>query len=288
MQMGYLQRAYNDIRYSAGWFGIIARLALVMLIPIFGIIVALGYAYGWARDMAWGIHQPMPKSIFENRDGQLYKRGFFVLVISVVFAMAPFVVGAAISLFGVSGVALTFVGGYSISGAGIASFLSFLITLVCIGAFFFAQLFSWVGSMRTSIYGRLSAGFQLEKMWKMIRRDFKGLLRIFGMTIVLALIVNVVAYLALMLFGLFMAFIAVVFSYGTTTAANIILGLLTVVLVGAFVVFLIMLCVFMNLMTVRALGHWTMQFEIPLWGGQDDPMPFERAEQTTQPTQQNY
>ena len=40
-------------------------------------------------------------------------------------------------------------------------------------------------AMRMSIYGRLSAGFQLGKIWAMARRDFGGLLRIVGMALVL-------------------------------------------------------------------------------------------------------
>ena len=35
------------------------------------------------------------------------------------------------------------------------------------------------------------------------------------------------------------------------------------------------LAVFSQMMTMRALGYWTYGFEVPLWQGQDDPMPFQ-------------
>lgn len=63
-----------------------------------------------------------------------------------------------------------------------------IFSLLIIAASFFATLFSWVGSMRMSVYGRLGAGFQFGNVWAMVRHDFSGLLRILGMAIVLAVV----------------------------------------------------------------------------------------------------
>ena len=70
MQIKYFQTAWNDVKNSPGWFGKMCLLALVNFIPIFGSIVSYGYLYGWAREIAWGVHQPMPASIFSNDDGK--------------------------------------------------------------------------------------------------------------------------------------------------------------------------------------------------------------------------
>lgn len=51
---------------------------------------------------------------------------------------------------------------------------------------FFAALFFWVGAMRVSLYGTLSSGFQIQKIWVMMKHDFIGLLRIVGMAILIA------------------------------------------------------------------------------------------------------
>ena len=69
-------------------------LSLLSFVPIFGWLVVLGYLYGWARDIAWDVHGPMPKHIFGNEDGKLYSRGFFAMVIGFVFMLAPWVLEA--------------------------------------------------------------------------------------------------------------------------------------------------------------------------------------------------
>ena len=33
--------------------------------------------------------------------------------------------------------------------------------------------------------------------------------------------------------------------------------------------------VFVQILSARAGGYWTRQFDVPAWGGQDDPLPFE-------------
>ena len=45
------------------------------------------------------------------------------------------------------------------------------------------------------------------------------------------------------------------------------------ILIGVFAIALT--SVFVCMLVIRAIGYWTMQFDVPRWGGQDDPMPFE-------------
>ena len=78
MNIKYFRTASNDISASEGWFKTILLLGLISFIPIFGIIVVMGYAFGWAREIAWGTRAPLPKKIFGNEDG-MYSRGFFAL-----------------------------------------------------------------------------------------------------------------------------------------------------------------------------------------------------------------
>ena len=84
MQTGYFSAAWNDVKSSQGWLGKMFLLGLIAFIPVFGPVVLLGYAFGWARDIAWGVHMPMPARIFGNEDGLLYRRGLIVLAICVV------------------------------------------------------------------------------------------------------------------------------------------------------------------------------------------------------------
>ncbi len=284
MQIKYLSTAWNDIRQSPGWLAKALLLGLVACIPIFGWIVVYGYLYGWARDMAWGVHAPLPARIFGNEDGKLYSRGFFVLVIAFVFSLLP----GVIEVIGVIiGSGPFWFWGHSGYGFGLFSVgIGGLVFVASIAAMFFVVLFSWVGSMRMSIYGRLSAGFQFGKIWSMVRHDFGGLLRILGMAIVLAIGIGVVvAVLALVV--VLVAFLVGVLATGGNLNINApylsgpVLGLTFAV--GGVSILLsavagyggMVVAVFTIMMVTRALGYWTRQFDVPAWRGQDDPMPFE-------------
>lgn len=284
----YFKLAWNDLRNSPGWVGKVALLSLVMCIPVFGAIVLYGYAYGWARDIAWGLHEPLPRRIFGNEDGRLYSRGFFVLVLAFVCAIIPTLAHEVLfALLGVPGTSLLYGGDAASFGswlalapfAGLVFLLGFVaeLALQC-----FTTLFSWVGSMRISIYDRLSAGFQPGKVWRMIRHDWKGLVGILLRIIAASIVVGIVSAFVVM-FGILVAF---VFGVGFATSASggspevlapaaIVLGLVLALLFVAFVFALLCVSTALFLAGARAVGCWTYQFDVASWRGQDDPMPFE-------------
>lgn len=183
MQKGYFKAAWNDIKQSEGWFGKMFLLGLLSLIPIFGQVVLFGYAYGWLRDIAWGVETPLPPRIFGNEDGQLYRRGLIVFVINTVFCLiAPGVVEGVFSVM--AGRGLDTVSGAVFGGTGhvlsgnISGLFSLLILVI-------ASLFYLVAAARASIYGRLGPGFQLSRLWAMMRHDTKGLVRVVCVGVVL-------------------------------------------------------------------------------------------------------
>lgn len=292
MQTGYFNAAWQDIKNSPGWFGKLVLLSLISLIPIFGWIVVLGYLYGWARDIAWNVHTPLPKHIFGNEDGKLYSRGFFALVIGFVFMLAPWVlemVWGVVTGMGASWWGHGWHGGLFLS-MGLSSSL---FSLLILAAFFFATLFSWVGSMRMSVYGRLGAGFQLSKLWAMARQDFGGLLRILGMSILLTIVISFilsVLMFVVVLVGLLVGFMVTGgnLNLQATHPTSAIWGMIfatggvVIVLLIIYGIIAMATSVFIEAMVVRALGYWTRQFDVPQWRGQDDPMPFEFAQPPTQ------
>lgn len=299
MQAGYFKTAWNDVKNSPGWFGKVLLLALIALIPIFGPIVVAGYLFGWARDIAWGIHGPLPQHVFGNEDGKLYSRGFFVLVIGFVFALLPWAiefVWAFIMGFG----SLTFGHGGMGNWSGLFMFgglLTLVFTALTVASAFVAMLFQWVGAMRMSIYGRLSAGFQFNKMWAMIRRDFGGLLRIFGMSILLSIILSLILYVVLFVLIFVIVFIGVFATGGNLRADYIdgnvlgwILAFGGISIIGALLVSYVVVAavIWIEALVVRALGYWTRQFDVPAWRGQDDPMPFELKQAAARQANQPY
>lgn len=290
---GYFSAAWNDIKNSPGWFGKLLLLGLVSLIPVFGAIVVAGYLYGWARDMAWGVHSPLPEHIFGNEDGRLYSRGFFVLVIGLACSLLPWVVDIIGSVLTGGSFGLWAGWGYR-SGfmslpLGMASSLVGLVFFVLsIAASLFAVFFFWVGSMRMSIYGRLSAGFQFGKVWSMLRHDFNGIVRILGMAVLMGIAVTVVASIItfLVVFVCMAVGVAVTGGNLNINASRPDAAIVSMVFaIGGVAVVLAVLAGFASMvmamfvmaMVTRALGYWTRQFDVPAWRGQDDPMPFELA-----------
>lgn len=283
MEKGYFSAAWGDVTKSPGWFSKMLRMGLLCFIPIFGILVVYGYLYGWARDIAWNVHRPMPERIFGNEDGNLYKRGFFVLVIGFVFSLIP----------GAFNIVTSMITGFSFIGAATSSSAPLGMGSVLMGLVFsFAGLvltfavvfFYWVGAMRCALYGTLSSGFQFGKIWAMMRYDFNGLLRIFGMSLICGAVIGIVAFIAIGLFVLLSIIIGVAFiqneAQAVVFALVILLLCLVICVVSAF------LSVLVAALISRALGYWTRQFQVNLWGGQEDPMPFE-LEQARQ-SQRNY
>ena len=130
-----------------------------------------------------------------------------------------------------------------------------------------------------SVYGRLSAGFQFERIWTMLRHDTRGAGRILGMYLLINAIIGVVAAVVVIGFVIGgMVFGVVVASAGADSGTP---GFAVGLLVLAMVVFAalsyagMVASVFCTAMVVRAMGYWTRQFDVPRWRGQDDPMPFE-------------
>lgn len=283
MQSGYFTTAWQDIRNTPGWIGKLLLLSLLAIIPVFGWIVVAGYLLGWARDIAWGVHGPLPARIFGNEDGKLYSRGFFAWLIGIVFALAPAIAFGVINLalgVGTAGLFSWHYGGMASLSFGLVSGIASLaVAVALIVLYALATVFGWIGWMRMSVYGRLSAGFQLERIWTMLRHDTRGAARVFGMYLIINAIVGVIAAVVVvgaLVGGALLGFAA----YGSGVDAGapglavglIVLGMmLFAVLMYAGVV----ASVFCMAMVTRAIGYWTRQFDVPRWRGQDDPMPFE-------------
>ena len=209
MQTGYFNAAWQDIKNTPGWFGKLILLSLLSFVPIFGWLVVLGYLYGWARDIAWDVHGPMPKHIFGNEDGKLYSRGFFAMVIGFVFMLAPWVLEAVWGRR--HGPGYRMVGRQARRRVSVRRAVDdgILAAHHCGGVFPRRCSHGWV-SMRMSIYGRLGRGASSSgKIWAMIRHDFGGLLRILGMALLLAIAIGIVASVlifVLVFIGLFVGF----------------------------------------------------------------------------------
>lgn len=263
MQVGYFKTAWSDVKNSKGWFGKILLLSLVALIPVFGAIAVAGYLYGWARDIAWGIHGPMPKRLFGNEDGKLYWRGWYAFVISLVYGLLLSFVYAALvaasqAFFPTAGeqtIALDLYA-YAQQRMGIHPALFAIYYAVSL----VLSPFVLVSTMRMSIYGSLGAGLQFGRVLAMVRKGLVG--------IAVIVVATTVAQEAVSALIDPLSKTALSMSFDALGALGTLAGMFAGLVVLAFV----------NMVSVRAVGLWTRQFDVPRWRGSVDPMPFELAE----------
>lgn len=270
MQAGYFSTVWHDITASPGWFARLCLLALVLLIPVFGQIVVMGYAFGWARDAAWNLRTPMPAQVFGNEDGRLYSRGLHMFVISFVFGIIPSVLSQAWNLLAGGGVGT--VTNMAFGSAASTVVIGMLYTMVIFALSVFCAVFSYVGSIRSAVYCRLSPGFQLKRIWSMIRFDVSGIMRIFLMVLLVTVVSSAVFC------GAIIAIVLVMVSGVTMVADPVLVVLLTLADIAVILVLLFALLIvsaFAYIVQARALGYWVAQFDVAAWGGEDDPMPFE-------------
>lgn len=280
---------------TKNWFGKICLLGLIALIPVFGVIAVQGCLYGWARDAAWRMDNPFPDHVLGNEDGRLYQRGFFSMVIAIVVTA---VVGACLLAFlGVLGFVSSCMASLMAqvlpvahAGWSVLTVSSFFATILLVLAFFVvafgAQFFVWVGSVRMSIYGTLSAGFQVARIWAMVRRAPAGLMKIalgqIGAFVVIgagvAVLWCVVAFV--IAFGSLLAAGAIDYpgAYGSAFDGFVAMSAIASVLLALVVVYVSTIaCVTVQLFVCRSLGYWAADFDVASWRAQDEPMPFEDA-----------
>ena len=282
-QPRYFYDSWHDITSSPGWFVTIMKLALVLLIPIFGAIVVYGYLYTWARERAWGINQPMPRRIFENKDGKLYSRGGLIFIISlIVAAITSFILNVDM-LASVTRISQMLA--YSPQSLSDPNVLFNMLPLYLVPhSSLFGMVVSviltivgWVMSMRVAIYDSFNAGFRLDKVWKMLTHNILGILKVWLMSIIVTVVVTIVG---LVIAGLIVIIpMAACFAMsGATVNAAVAAILLIIPLLLLAVYVAMVLSSIETALVIRALGYWTETFNVPEWGSYADPLPFEKDE----------
>ncbi len=287
----YYRTCINDIRSSEGWFGKLCLLGLISFIPVFGQMTVSGYAYEWAHKAAWGIQDPMPKKIYGRPGSKMLRWGWFVIVITFVFALIPLIIsmiGSFMNGAGSPDVVYTGRGVRSIgpsnpaliAAGGVFSLIGTILAII-------AGIFAWVGCIRMTIYDRLGTGLQFGKIWKMAKHDFGGLMRIFGMSLIWGLIFGFIAgFILTIIVAITIVPVIATGAYASSSSGEV-AGLAIAAILFAspiFLIFAYVLCVaqaFLSILIARAVGYWARQFDVGSWGTKDDPLPFE-----TQPVQQ--
>lgn len=258
----YLSRSWQMLTRDKGWIKPVLLLSLGLLVPIVGLLALVGYGVEWARLTAWGV-----SSAPKQRDVDVMaciSSGFRAVIAQLCWTIPiGFIVGLVRRLlfFGGSGGALGLV--FSAISAA-------------------AAVIGLVAALRATIYQKLGAGVQYSRIWDMVRSDPEGLLRIAGISllggVIVALVIGIAFVIGTIVSIPSLGFLAAVEDVSTLAPSEtmdlfmMIMGVMGPIL-AVFAVLALVVFVIFQLLTSNAVGLWMLQFNVPAWGGPDDPMP---------------
>lgn len=259
-----LKRAVTDIVRTPRWVVIVLVLGLVTCIPIFGAIVMYGYLLRWAREAAWRIESPLRPRVFDNSDGVLYAFGWRAFCLAFLFGLIPGMVSATLlsmqmgAQMASGSLAGSAFGSTSVDVSGVSLGLSGEIAVFIVGALVTPII--WVSIMRMALYRDAGAGLQLGKIFQMIGRDALGLVPVWLLHCVLNELFSIAAL------GLQETLLSMM-----TSGDSMLLGFSLFSLAATYV--LQVLSVLLTMLSLRAVGLWTAQFEVAQWGPKEAPLP---------------
>lgn len=289
-QLGF-SSSWKMLTRDKGWMKPLCILALVGWIPILGQIVVLGYAYEWARLTAWGVDAtPKQHGVDYGKVLATGGRAFLVLlsmsiVIGILFA--PFLGGwtdeyLAFMPFSVGSLAWRVADNVdSLLGIGILGLAFGLL----VGTVIMACM------MRSTLYDSFGAGWRLDRIFQMIRRDAGGFLKVWVVAILGGFVVFAYVLIALLIAGIVVlgGVMSIMRNYGAIMyyggsdsfieylVRNMIASpatfvcLIVIAILAAFAYGVIANAV--QLISVNAMGQWFCRFDVARWGLSSDPLP---------------
>lgn len=254
---GYFGRAWGLLTRDKGWWKPVLVLALATFVPIVGPLGVLGYELEWARLTAWGVDSaPKQKGV---RVGECISSGWRGFVTILGWMIAWGIVSAilsAVSLFGLLNLAV-FVAGFFVN----------TLLLVC--------------AIRATIYQKIGAGYQANRIADMVKADFEGVARVTGIYTLSQMIVGLVAgLLSLMAFmPLFVQIAAIGSRAGRAMTESQVAGAILNVMSQAIpaVLVIVVVCTILgtivSLVSITAAALWVRNFDVSSWGESGDPIP---------------
>ena len=262
---GYFSRSWDMLTHDKGWIKPLLVMACAEFIPIVGGLGNRGYGLEWARLTAWGVDSS-PKQ--KNVDvGQCILSGWRGFLVSFVWGLV-----AVFATWTLLFIAAIFPGVLGVILSGLLSFATTILGVVLTSI-------QGVAEIRAAIYERTTAGLRFDRVFEMVRRDFKGFLRVLVIAIVASLAVSFVAAIMIVIVGLELMPAIISTSYSGDAAAiiSVISGSIVVVLMtcALFGFVLAFMANAVRLICLTATGIWMRRFNVPQWGRSEDPLPGE-------------
>ncbi len=262
---GFWSRSWSLLTRDEGWFKPLLVLAAAQMVPIVGPFGTDGYALEWGRLTAWGV-DAAPKQ--RNVDvGACIKTGARAFVVALGLGL---VIAIIESIF------------TNIFGDLIGGLLSIAVSI-------FGIVVVRVAALRSAIYQRIGAGYQVNRIYDMIKRDHKGFLRLAGLIAVMYIIMGIV--MSILTGILFAAHLGAVLPElirlsnisGVDEAVVVelvlrsVAGALPMMFVLGYVICVLSMLV--RLIETTSVSLWMRQFDVANWGESADPLPDTHAPQ---------
>ena len=278
----YFARSWTILKQDPHWLRQLFLLWLAGLVPIVGPLGVLGYTVEQGRLVAWGSNtSPRQAGITVGACIKSGWRAFLVMLgWSALCGLIEGLIEAPLDPY-----------------SALYSIVSSIFTLLNV----LLALFVAVASLRATIYQKIGAGYKASTIFQMISNDFVGLLRILFMVLVGALLS---ALVFTVVFALSLApsadaitngYYALYNSTSLGTAYNeevfdYLVQMFTLMMPPMTAGFSIasFFTTAIGLLEYIALGLWIRQYNVPAWGGNDDPLPARvQASPYAQSTQYN-
>lgn len=240
-----LRKSWLALTGNDNWPWLMMRLALVMLIPVFGPIVVTGYVYQEARSVLFGVEEPLPEQVISEHNARVGLRACIVGV--VLFAALWFMLAPVRAIPAVGNV---------IFGVIVAVVLPFVISCC----------------FRAVVCEKTGSGFNLQYAARLINRDFS---QACGMVLLPALF-GIAIFAAFLFIWLFCAIVLVGSSITSITFFRYTvaeqLASVSPVIYLVLAVFLVIMMwlaftavVAAKLVYTRAFAYFCTPLEAPLW-----------------------
>lgn len=260
----YFSRSWAMLKKQPGWIKPLLVMAIATLVPIAGPLGVNGYVADYGRRVAWGSDEgPKRQGI---KVGELIGTGWRVFCASILWILVW-----SLLTFGIS---FLFTMAAGRAGSAISNILLY------VGSLFVMMIIN-VAIMRAVIYTKATAGINPSRVFELVGRDPKGLFKI----VLIPFVGSLIVFLIMLI--MYVIIIVIVFADTAAAAANVtsmgyssamssyftgvLIKVIPVALIFGYVGSVFMAAI--NLLTMSSVGLWLRQFNVPAWGGPDDPLP---------------
>lgn len=258
----YFSKSWGMLTRDKGWIKPLLVMTAASLVPIVGSLGNKGYALEWSRLTAWGVDAaPKQKNV---QVGKCIGSGWRAFVVDLGLGLAYLLV---VGLAMVIGEALPGVLGVMVGG--LLSLCSFVLSAFVGVAFMVAEI-------RATIYERIGAGYQINRVFDMVKADLSGFVKLFLINLACIGVASVVCIVFTLI--LMMEFAPAMITASALDESVIMMALSTslgaiFVTSAIFGFIMAFLQNAIRMLTNNATALWMRQFDVPSWGRSEDPLP---------------